>query len=211
MSDSESTVATPEAMNFEGPKRKRPTTTTTAQQSEAAASKVELADAATAPAEYAYIDLLERAHAQLAAANPDFGAKKRCKLPPPQVAFEGSKKTKWSNFDDICQLLHRAPEHVMSFLWAETGTNGALDGAHHLVIKGRFKPKQIESILRKYLSAYVTCPECQAPETELTRDPVTRVSFLECKTCTAKHPVQAIKAGFVADNRADRRKAKEAV
>jgi translation initiation factor 2 beta subunit (eIF-2beta)/eIF-5 len=111
---------------------------------------------------YAYIDLLERAHAQIAIANPDFAIKKRFKLPPPQVAFEGSKKTIWSNFDEICKLLHRSPEHVMSFLWAETGTDGALDGARHLVIKGRYKPKQIESILRHYLSAYVRGGTCAA-------------------------------------------------
>jgi hypothetical protein len=119
------------------------------------AATASAADAPTGPYVYAYIDLLERAHAQLAIANPDFATKKRFKLPPPQVAFEGAKKTLWSNFDTTCQMLHRSPEHVMSFFWAELGTDGALDGAQQLVIKGRYKPKQIETLLRRYLAAYV--------------------------------------------------------
>ena len=51
--------------------------------------------------------------------------------------------------------MHRQPEHVMTFLLAEMGTSGSLDGQQRLVIKGRFAPKNFEGILRRYISK---CP-----------------------------------------------------
>jgi len=52
--------------------------------------------------------------------------------------------------------MHRQPEHVMTFLLAELGTSGSLDGQQRLVVKGRFAPKNFESILRKYISKFIT-------------------------------------------------------
>lgn len=56
--------------------------------------------------------------------------------------------------------MHRQPEHVMTFLLAELGTSGSLDGQQRLVVKGRFAPKNFEGILRRYISKYFygTCP-----------------------------------------------------
>jgi translation initiation factor 2 subunit 2 len=51
--------------------------------------------------------------------------------------------------------MHRQPEHVMTFLLAELGTNGPLDGQQRLVVKGRFAPKNFEGILRRYVSKYL--------------------------------------------------------
>lgn len=48
--------------------------------------------------------------------------------------------------------MHRQPEHVMTFLLAEMGTSGSLDGQQRLVVKGRFAPKNFEGILRRYVS-----------------------------------------------------------
>lgn len=48
--------------------------------------------------------------------------------------------------------MHRQPDHVMTFLLAEMGTSGSLDGQQRLVVKGRFAPKNFEGILRRYIS-----------------------------------------------------------
>ena len=48
--------------------------------------------------------------------------------------------------------LHRQPKHVFAFLLAELGTSGSIDGNNHLIIKGRFQQKQIESVLKRYIS-----------------------------------------------------------
>ena len=54
----------------------------------------------------------------------------------------------------LCCRLHRQPKHLLSFLLAELGTSGSVDGSNSLIIKGRFHQKQIETVLRRYISMY---------------------------------------------------------
>ena len=107
--------------------------------------------------DYAYLELLERVFSLLHEKNPALSTRKRYSMPPPQLVRVGTRKTMWTNFAQICALMHRQPEHVMSFLLAELGTDGSIDGNQRLVIKGRYQPKQAESLLKKYIVEYVTC------------------------------------------------------
>ena len=52
--------------------------------------------------------------------------------------------------------MHRQPEHVIQFLFAELGTSGSVDGSKRLVIKGRFQQKQIENVLRRYIGMHTS-------------------------------------------------------
>ncbi|KAG5523645.1 hypothetical protein RHGRI_035439 [Rhododendron griersonianum] len=85
---------------------------------------------------------------------------------PPQVLREDTKKTIFIYFMDLCKTrcsrMHRQPEHVMTFLLAELGISGSLDGQQRLVVKGRFTPKFFEGILRRYVSEYVICNGCKS-------------------------------------------------
>ncbi len=102
--------------------------------------------------DYSYTELLGRIFSTLRQHNPTLGGdKKKYTIVPPVVQREGSKKTMFANSLDICKRMHREPEHVYSFLFAELGTLGNVDGSQRLVIKGRFQPKQIENVLRKYI------------------------------------------------------------
>lgn len=157
--------------------------------------------------DYTYTELLERVFSLLHEKNPDLSSRKRYSMPPPQLARIGTKKTMWTNFPANASLMHRQPEHVMSFLLAELGTDGSIDGNGRLIIKGRYQPKQIESLLKKYIHEYVTCHMCRNPETSLTRDSVTRLYFLQCESCGSRRSVAPIKSGFHATMRTDRRKA----
>ena len=74
-----------------------------------------------------------------------------------QVAREGTKKTVFTNFLELCKAMNRQLEHVQAFLLAELGTSGNLDGQSRLVVKGRFLPKAFEGVLRRYVN------ECAAP------------------------------------------------
>lgn len=160
--------------------------------------------------DYAYTEMLERVFDQLHKKNPGIASKKRHVMPPPQLIRVGTRKTMWANFNPIAQLMHRQNEHVMSFVLAELGTEGSIDGNQRLVVKGRYVPKQIESLLKKYIMEYVTCHMCRSPETTLTRDSVTRLFFLQCETCGSRRSVAPIKSGFHATSRTDRRAAKQA-
>ena len=105
----------------------------------------------------AYNPLLRRFFSSLAQKNPDhaLSGTKSYKIPPPQCMREGNKKTIFANIAEICKRMKRTDEHVTAYLFAELGTSGSVDGSRRLVIKGRFQQKQIENVLRKYISE---CP-----------------------------------------------------
>mmetsp|Transcript_24058 Transcript_24058/g.37858 ORF Transcript_24058/g.37858 Transcript_24058/m.37858 type:complete len:168 (-) Transcript_24058:164-667(-) len=159
-------------------------------------------------AEYPYTELLERCFKLLMDKNPNLNVKKRHTIPPPALNRVGTRRTCWANFPQICKLLRRNNEHMQAYVLAELGADASNDGNGRLVIKGRYVPKQIESLLKKYIFEYVTCRMCRSPETTLSRDPMTRLYFLECQICGSRRSVAPIKSGYHATMRADRRKKK---
>ncbi|MBW0508736.1 hypothetical protein O181_048451 [Austropuccinia psidii MF-1] len=148
--------------------------------------------------DYHYDELLGRFYQALYLSHPALcgGAKKRYTLAPPSVHREGNKRSIWANVAEICKKMHRQPEHVIQFLFAELGTSGSVDGNGNLVIKGRFQQKQIENVLRRYIVEYVTCKTCKSPDTLLEKD--NRLYFVTCESCGSKRSVSAIKTGFSA-------------
>ncbi|XP_075494189.1 eukaryotic translation initiation factor 2 subunit beta-like isoform X1 [Primulina tabacum] len=130
--------------------------------------------------DYEYEELLGRVFNILRENNPELaGDRRRTVMRPPQVLREGTKKTVFVNFMDLCKTMHRQPEHVMTFLLAEMGTSGSLDGQQRLVVKGRFAPKNFEGILRRYINEYVICNGCKSPDTILSKE--NRLFFLRCE------------------------------
>ncbi|PRW32892.1 Eukaryotic translation initiation factor 2 subunit beta [Chlorella sorokiniana] len=149
--------------------------------------------------DYTYEELLDRVFGILKAHNPELtGERQRTKLKPPQVAREGTKKTVFTNFMELCKSMNRNHEHVLQFLLAELGTSGSLDGTQRLIVKGRFLPKAFETVLRRYINDYVLCNSCKSVDTLLDRDSSTRIMFLRCQQCSASRTVSAIKTGFQA-------------
>eukprot|EP00088_Acartia_fossae_P019289 TRINITY_DN2124_c0_g1_i1.p1 TRINITY_DN2124_c0_g1~~TRINITY_DN2124_c0_g1_i1.p1 ORF type:complete len:307 (-),score=141.93 TRINITY_DN2124_c0_g1_i1:129-1049(-) len=148
--------------------------------------------------DYTYDELLQRVFGIIKDKNPEMvaGEKKKFVMRPPQVVRVGTKKTAFANFTEIAKMLHRTPKHLQSFLFAELGTSGAIDGNNQLIMKGRFQQKHIENVLRRYIKEYVTCHTCRSPDTILNRE--TRLFFLQCMTCHSSCSVQTIKTGFQA-------------
>ncbi|CAG8551685.1 450_t:CDS:2 [Acaulospora morrowiae] len=158
--------------------------------------------------DYTYQELLGRVFHILRQNNPELaGEKKRYTIAPPSVHREGNKKTIFANVIDICKKMHRQPEHVIQFLFAELGTSGSIDGSQRLIIKGRFQQKQLENVLRRYIVEYVTCKTCKSPDTILTKE--NRIFFQQCESCGSMRSVSAIKTGFKAqtEKRAAQRRA----
>jgi translation initiation factor 2 subunit 2 len=122
----------------------------------------------------------------------------------------GTKKTLWTNFQEICDMMRRGPDHVFQFMMAELGTEGSIDGNKRLVIRGKFVPRYIESLLRKYIGEYVTCQMCRSFNTTLDRDSASRLYFVHCGGCGSSRSVAQIRAGYHAQTRADRRQIRNA-
>jgi translation initiation factor 2 subunit 2 len=154
--------------------------------------------------DYEYNELLERVFQMLSENNPDLAKskKKSIQIKPPEVLREGTKKTVWANYQEICDMMHRQSDHVLAYARAELGTSISVDGNQRLVIKGRFQPKQIESVVRHYVHEYVSCRTCKSPDTLLKKE--NRLYFIKCQACGSTRSVATIKQGFVAQ--VDKRK-----
>jgi translation initiation factor 2 subunit 2 len=160
-------------------------------------------------AEYSYSELLDKVVDLLQVNNPALVEKKKRNIKPPVVTMT-SKKTCWVNFQEICTMMERSSDHVFQFFMAELGTEGSIDGNQRLVIRGKFVPKYLESLLRKYVVEYVTCQMCRSPNTDLQKDGASRLYFCHCRDCGSSRSVAPIRSGYHATSRADRRAAKNA-
>lgn len=170
----------------------------------------DLGDEDDRKAEYTYDELLDRVVSLLQVNNPDLVQKKRTRIKPPQLSLMSSKKTLWQNFQEICSMMQRDPQHVYQFFMAELGTEGSIDGNQRLIIRGKYVAKYIESLLRKYVVEYVTCEMCRSPNTDLVKDQGSRLYFCNCRDCGSTRSVAPIKSGYHATSRADRRAARAA-
>lgn len=156
--------------------------------------------------DYTYLELLHRVFKALYQNNPELaGEKKKYTIAPPQVFREG-KKTIFVNLTDICKRMHRQPEHLIQFIFAELGTSGSVDGSQRLVIKGRYQSRQVENLIRKYIVEYVACKTCKSLDTILTKE--NRLFFQQCEACGSTRSVATIKTGFKAQT--ERRAAQRA-
>lgn len=162
--------------------------------------------------DYTYDFLLKRAFSLLASHSDqatDSGSVSRQKLPVILCHVVSSKKSIWTNVVPVCHALHRTTDHVVQFLLNELSTTGSLNEQQQLVIQGKFRANQIESVLKHYITEYIMCCNCKSGQTNLTRDAVTRLWFLDCHSCQARRSVPPLRSGFHATNRQDRLKAKQ--
>lgn len=147
-----------------------------------------------------YSDLLSRFFNILRTNNPELAGDRsgpKFRIPPP-ICLRDGKKTIFSNIQDISEKLQRSPDHLISYLYAELGTSGSIDGQKRLVIKGKFQAKQMENVLRRYILEYVTCKTCKSINTDLKKEQSSRLFFMVCKSCGSTRSVSSIKTGFQA-------------
>ena len=83
-------------------------------------------------AEYTYDELLDRVVDLLQANNPDLMDKKRTKIQPPQLTSVSSKKTLWVNFQEICNMMQRDPQHVYQFFMVRSTDHDVLLCVHYM-------------------------------------------------------------------------------
>jgi translation initiation factor 2 subunit 2 len=158
--------------------------------------------------EFEYDALLSRLYKLLKTNNPDLTDKVKRKLPPPEVICV-STRTVWTNFKTIYTEINRDVNHIKLFFLTELGTTGSIDGSDRLVLKGIYPQNTIEKLLRRYIVEYVTCHMCKSMTTVTVKDAITRISFMVCNSCGSQRSVTAIKAGFHATERGERKKGRE--
>merc|ERR1712194_127470 len=159
---------------------------------------------------YEYTDLLDRLFDTIEQKTGAFGMKDKFTLKPPQVARYSAKKTSWANFLDVCEALNRPQEHLKEYTQTELGCDGTSAGERNeqFILKGKFYPRNVESLLRKYIREYVLCTMCRSSDTLMDKDPSTRLYFVNCTRCGASRSCATIKTGYHATSKADRKRAK---
>ncbi|CAF1163780.1 unnamed protein product [Rotaria magnacalcarata] len=112
-------------------------------------------------------------------------------LPPLQVARVGTRRTAFLNFGSICTILKRQEKQLYDFFLVELGTTANIDSKHALIIRGRFQPKQLEHVLRSFISEYVFCKTCRSPNTLLRRSD--GLTMINCNDCNSQYSVSTIR------------------
>src|SRR5665811_2220719 len=112
----------------------------------------------------------------------------RFSIPVPRVFIEG-RMTVFENFGEIIDVLNRNPEHLLKFLLRELATAGKVEGGR-VIFQGRFSQEMIAAIIEDYVAEYVTCSECNRPDTHLTKSD--RTVMLKCDACGAHRPISCL-------------------
>jgi translation initiation factor 2 subunit 2 len=148
-----------------------------------------------------YQNLLDRLFKMLNKNNIGLVIKDKTIIQTPKIAREGTKKTIFLNFEEICIKLHRESDHVVAYISTELGTTVSIQEGGRLVLRGRFNQKGIENILRNYINEYVLCGSCKSVNTYFKKSELNKLFFLKCEVCKASRFINPIKAGFVAQTK----------
>lgn len=114
----------------------------------------------------------------------------RQKLPAPKLLFKNSY-TIWENFGKFCQAVNRQETAIQTFINKELGLKSpsTIKSNGVLSMRGRVKTDQIESLIIKYVRAYVKCSQCSSITTTLKRDSSTRLTYVSCNNCNSNRYV----------------------
>lgn len=153
----------------------------------AAGEKVQLAS---------YSEMLNRAFNLMHHQHPDNERISKIALPSLSITRK-AKKTIFTNFVPVCEIMKRDVEHVKQYICTEMNTDASVDGNGGLIISGRLQQTQIEKLILQYVRTYVQCPVCGSMDTKLEK--TNRILFIICNQCTASRSVQQIRGGFVAN------------
>src|SRR3989304_3869073 len=134
---------------------------------------------------YDYSELLKRARAQV----PEVTLKRgRLELPRLSVSMVG-KRTTIANIKEVAAILAREPQHILKFLTREMATAATYhDG--RAIFQGKFPRDTFERLLQRYMDAFVICPVCKRPDTDVVKEK--RLSFLVCNACGARSSIKQL-------------------
>jgi translation initiation factor 2 subunit 2 len=100
-----------------------------------------------------------------------------------EVRQEGNV-TVFENFQAVLERLDREADHVMKFVQNELGTSASIDERGRLRLTGDFRQDRVADAIEAYAEAYVKCPECGLPDTNIVREG--DAELLQCDACGAR-------------------------
>ncbi|MBI2151850.1 translation initiation factor IF-2 subunit beta [Candidatus Woesearchaeota archaeon] len=132
-----------------------------------------------------YEELLKKAESEL----PERGsASERFVLENIRGHLEGNK-TILVNLKKIAKDINRNENELLKYLLRELATPGKWDG-ERVILGTKVAATLINKKIKKYVSEYVYCSECNKPDTQLLREK--DITYLRCLACGSKKPVKAL-------------------
>lgn len=132
-----------------------------------------------------YEDLLKKAEEELP---EQVQGGERFNLEKIKGHLEGNK-TILINLKKIAKDVRRDETHLLKYLLRELATPGKLVG-ERVIFGTKVAASLINKKIKKYVSEYVFCSECNKPDTQLIEDK--GITYLRCMACGAKKPVKNI-------------------
>jgi translation initiation factor 2 subunit 2 len=129
-----------------------------------------------------YNELLEKLYKEVKVVK----ATDRFEIPKVTGHIEGNK-TIVDNFQEICNILRRKPEHLAKFLSRELATQTLIDKGR-IIFNRKLSSSRINEKIQAYAEEFIICRECKKPDTELIKEG--KFLFLHCLACGAKHSVR---------------------
>ncbi len=134
-----------------------------------------------------YDKLLERARATV----PEDAFKRsgeRFKVPKVQLIVQGTRSI-WQNFQEILTVLNRPGKEVLKYVAGQLATGGNIEGGS-AIFQGKFTSEGVDGVLTRYIDAYVICPVCGRPDTNMEKE--TGAYYLKCSACGASTSIRPV-------------------
>lgn len=130
-----------------------------------------------------YDDLLDKGREEIP---EDVGSGERFELPDVTSRKQGSR-TVVENFQELADVMSRDEDHLSKYIQNELGTAGHVESGE-LVLNGEFRRGHVQSKVEDYLDEFVICPECNRPDTKITKEK--GVEMLKCQACGARTVIE---------------------
>jgi translation initiation factor 2 subunit 2 len=116
-------------------------------------------------------------------------------LPRPDVRYDISRKTFWTNFKLNCDIINRDMKQVQKFFDKEFTVESSINQKNELIIKGRYNLQMILSTYSKYIRTFVCCSSCNSFDTIIERNKEMRINYLKCqnKVCGTSKAIKSSK------------------
>jgi translation initiation factor 2 subunit 2 len=125
-----------------------------------------------------YINLLEDIYDSLDK-NSNLFNNKEIMVAKPEVKFDITKKTIWSNFRYICKELKKNEDEILNFFAKEFSTTPSINFEGQLLIKGKYTDIIIGSTLKKYIKTFMQCSACKTINTTVEKKQ-NKLTYLIC-------------------------------
>lgn len=110
-------------------------------------------------------------------------------VPQAEVLIQGAR-TLFFNFYEVANALRRDPKHLLKFFLKELATSYE-EKDKKIIFTGKFPGMLINKKIELYVKNYVSCPNCDKPDTKITR--VDRIEVMKCEACGSRQAVKKIK------------------